>query len=81
MESEYYECLKRCAVGENGRMGTLEEELQKIYDSEIRVDSGYLRGGAVLQLSDDGTREARCPASRQIAIWNSPAMKWSWQTI
>ena len=21
------------------------------------------------------------PASHQIAIWNSPAMKWSWRTI
>ena len=29
------------------RMGTLEEELQKIYDSEIRVDIGWLRGGGI----------------------------------
>jgi hypothetical protein len=26
------------------------------------------------------TRETM-PASHQIAIWNSPAMKWSWRTI
>jgi hypothetical protein len=29
------------------RMGTLEEELQKIYDSEILVDIGWLRGGGI----------------------------------
>ena len=30
-----------------GGMGTLEEELQKIYDSDIRVSIGWLRGGGI----------------------------------
>ena len=36
--------LRQC---ENERMGTLEEELQKIYDSEIRVHIGWLQGGGI----------------------------------
>ena len=35
-------------------MGTLEEELQKIYDSEIHVDIGWLwDGGIDVRLGDD----------------------------
>jgi hypothetical protein len=54
--------------------------------SVVKFDyQGYqLRGltanGSVTIFRRRHTR-GRMPASNQIAIWNSPAMKWSWRTI
>jgi hypothetical protein len=37
-------------------------------------------GGSVATFKWRHTR-GTMPASHQIAIWNNPAMKWSWRTI
>jgi len=46
-------------------------------DAVRSAEVAVMDASAVLQLSGGGTM----PASRQIAIWNSPAMKWSWRRI
>jgi hypothetical protein len=61
-------------ITENGSMGTLEEELQKMYDSEIHVDIGWLWDGGIDVSVGNGEFTGNVQTVAEVLSWLQEAI-------